>query len=86
MRIAQSKIGANPAMRTANTERLVRRNIQLPDSYVRRVAAMRKKSDAASDSEVIRRALRLYEAVFDDSVELRIVDKKTGKEKQLVIA
>ncbi len=65
-------------MRIANGQRRVRVTIQLPDSYFKRLAAIRQKSDAASDSEVIRRALRLYERVFDEKV--RIVGKKTGKE------
>jgi hypothetical protein len=65
-------------MRKANGQRLVRKTIKLPDSCIERLAKVRRKSDAASDSEVIRRALRLYEMVFDKDV--RILDKKTGKE------
>ena len=41
-----------------------RRNLTLPETSVARIAAIREQTEAASDSEVVRRALRLYESLL----------------------
>lgn len=53
-----------------------RRNVTLPDSSIARIAAIREKTEATSDSEVIRRALRLYESLLQAEA---VVQDKEGK-------
>jgi Arc/MetJ-type ribon-helix-helix transcriptional regulator len=50
-----------------------RRNLTLPDSSIARIAAIRERTEAASDSEVVRRALRLYESLL--KAEATVQDK-----------
>lgn len=75
----------NTAMRTSNGSKnnLQRRNLTLPDSCVERIANIRTRTEAASDSEVVRRAIRLYEVLLNDSTEVFVREKATGKEKAL---
>lgn len=67
-------------MKTA-TAKVRRRNLTLPDSSIARIAAIREQTEAASDSEVVRRALRLYESLLKG--EAVIQDKKTGQVQAL---
>lgn len=53
-----------------------RRNLTLPETSIARIAAIREKTEAASDSEVVRRALRLYESLLKAEA---IVHDKDGK-------
>ena len=52
------------------------RNLTLPESSIARIAAIRELTEATSDSEVIRRALRVYENLLEAGA---IVQDKDGK-------
>lgn len=66
----------------SNLVRAKRRNLTLPDSSIARIAAIREKTEAASDSEVVRRALRLYESLLNG--EAVVQDAKTGQAQPIV--
>ncbi len=73
-------------MRVANKERSKRRSIMMSDSLVAEMAELREKMSAQSDSEVIRRALRLLKRLTNDpDLEIVVTDPKTGKAVQLLI-
>jgi hypothetical protein len=65
-------------MRSANAK-LKRYNLTLPESTVERIATIREETEASSDSEVVRRAIRIYERLLKDSVEIVIQDKAGNK-------
>lgn len=71
-------------MRSGSAGKLVRRNLMLPDSFEARIAEIREKTEASSDSEVVRRALRLYEGLVKGEFELTRKDKVTGEEKTVI--
>ena len=71
-------------MRVSGRNQIRRRNVSLPANYLEKIATIREQTDAASDSEVIRRALRIYEGLLKDSVELIVRDRETGKERTIV--
>jgi Arc/MetJ-type ribon-helix-helix transcriptional regulator len=58
--------GAKPAKR---------RNLSLPDTCIDRITAIREKTDAASDSEVVRRAIKLYEVILSDRAKIVLQDQ-----------
>jgi hypothetical protein len=59
-------------------EKLKRRNIMLPDRYSALAASLRDKTDAVSESEVVRRAIPIYEALVNG--QMVAYDKKRGVE------
>ena len=61
---------------TAKKVPVRRRNLTLPESSIARIAAIRNKTEAASDSEVVRRALRLYESLLESEA---VVQDKQGR-------
>jgi hypothetical protein len=56
-------------MRAGASEKLVRRNILLPAPSVNRLAELRRRTEATSDTEVLRNALRVYEQLVEDAEE-----------------
>jgi Arc/MetJ-type ribon-helix-helix transcriptional regulator len=54
-----------------------RRNLTLPDSSIARIASIRERTEAASDSEVVRRALRLYESLLKAEATVHDKDGKS---------
>jgi hypothetical protein len=70
--------------RSTSAQKLCRRNILLPESSGETVTEIRRKTDAQSDSEVFRRALKLYDLLLDDNVEFVLKEKTTGKEKTII--
>ena len=46
------------------------RRLILPDASVARIAKIREQTQAASDSEVVRRALRFYESLLKEKGDL----------------
>jgi hypothetical protein len=57
----------------------------LPASFVARLDAIKKNSAATSDSEVIRQMIMIMELVTGKDVDLILRDRKTGKDKQIII-
>jgi hypothetical protein len=55
----------------------------LPDSFIQEMAEIRELIGAQSDSEVIRRAFRLYKKLVEGTAEVTLTDKKTGIQKHL---
>ena len=53
-------------MRKGNKDKLKRRSIMLPESIDKHLAEIREKTGARSDSEVLRRAFKLYKKYVDD--------------------
>lgn len=72
-------------MRKGSSEQLVRRNITLPDSFIKRLDSLKESVGAASDSEIIRQALRLYEAVHRKDTEVVLRNTETGKETTVLL-
>ena len=73
-------------MRKGNTDKVRRRSITLPDRFVAEMAEVREKIGAQSDSEVIRRAFKLFRRlVIDPDLEITVLDPKTGKETRIFI-
>jgi hypothetical protein len=52
-------------MRTGSKEALIRRNVVLTQRAVDRIASLREKTEASTDTEVMRCALALYEKIVD---------------------
>jgi metal-responsive CopG/Arc/MetJ family transcriptional regulator len=71
-------------MRKGSAEQVVRRNITLPVSFASRLEALKRKRGGQSDSEILRQAIGLLEAVSDREATIVIKDK-TGKETELFV-
>lgn len=56
-------------MRTGTRESLHRRNVMLTDRTVQRLSSLREKTEAMTDSEVLRTSLALYEKIVDGVLE-----------------
>ena len=52
-------------MRKGNKDKVKRRSIMLPESIDKDMADIREKTGAQSDSEVLRRAFKLYKKYVD---------------------
>ena len=73
------------ARKVNDKEKLRRRSIMLPASFVDSMGEVRKQIGAKSDSEVIRRAFALYKKIVNPNVDVLLVDPKTGKQIKLII-
>lgn len=71
-------------MRKQTEERAVRRNLTFPPSFVAKLEALKRKRGGASDSEILRQAISLLEAVTDRNATVVIRDK-TGKEAEILV-
>jgi metal-responsive CopG/Arc/MetJ family transcriptional regulator len=67
-------------MRKGSAEKQTRRNVTLPESAVTRLDRLKEVTGAASDSEVIRQALRVYDAISLADKDVILRDRETGKE------
>ena len=59
-----------------------RRNVILPERTLKRLATLRDKTEASSDTEVMRKALQFYEQFVEDvdnGKEILVRDGKTGE-------
>jgi len=70
-------------MRKSNEETLLRRNLMFPENFVEDIAELRRKTGAQSDSELLRRAFRVYEQIMKHDGTLFVRDKD-GKEREFV--
>ena len=57
----------------------------LPESLDAEIAQIRELIGAQSDSEVIRRALKLFKRLANPDLEIIIIDPKVDKEIRLII-
>ena len=65
---------------------MARMTLQLPDRVRERLEHLKDVSDAASISEVIRRALAVYEMVLDEDVSGgKVLFERDGTTRQLVV-
>ena len=72
--------------RSANTEAKVRLNLELPERVRERLERVRVMSEADSLTEVIRRALSIYDTLLTTSKEGgKIILQVDGKERELII-
>jgi len=53
-------------MRTGSKEPLLRRNVVFTQRTIDRIASLREITEASTDTEVMRRALTLYEKIVND--------------------
>ncbi len=69
----------------AKLSRTARLQLILPEASVDRLEKLKAATEAASYAEVIRRALRLYEALISEQQDASslVVQRKDGKEIQL---
>ena len=66
-------------MREKGNTGVKRRSIMLPESVIKDLKIIRKKTGAQSDSEVLRRSFQLYKNLVMDQDEIILVDNKTGE-------
>jgi hypothetical protein len=73
--------------RPANTEARVRLNLELPERVRERLERVRVMSEADSLTEVIRRALSVYDTLLTTALEDggQIILRVDGKERELII-
>lgn len=64
--------------------RPVRKNFTLPQSFVDRLEKLKEKRGGASDSEIIRNAIKVLEALSDPNVKI-FLREKDGKETEVII-
>jgi len=72
-------------MRKGSAERVVRRNITMPESFSVRLEALKAKRGGASDSEILRQAINLLEAVTNPDSTVVLRSKSTGKETEVFV-
>jgi len=76
-------------MPKGNIDKVKRRSIMLPDSTIEDMAQIREETGAQSDSEVLRRAFKLYKKIVADVVrngnELTITNRQTGEKKVIIV-
>lgn len=63
------------AMKTPG-EKAIRRNLTFPPSFVARLEKLKIKRGGASDSEILRQAISLLEAVTDRNATIILKDKE----------
>lgn len=71
-------------LRESTNGGVVRRNVTLPKSVIETMAQIREETGAQSDSEVIRKACKLYKYIIDNGGDAYIRDKTSGEEKSIV--
>ena len=73
--------------RAKRSEGRFRLNLEMPESVRDKLESMRRRSEADSRTEVIRRALALYDLLLEHSQQGSsiIVRTKDGKEKEVLI-
>jgi len=73
--------------RPANAEAKVRLNLELPERVRERLERVRVMSEADSLTEVIRRALSIYDTLLTTAIEDggKIILRVDGKERELII-
>jgi hypothetical protein len=69
-----------------NKDKSEKRTLMMPKSFIKDLAEIRLKTGATSDSEVIRRAFRLYKQLILDEKELVRIDPKTGEAVKIILA
>ncbi|MES2006968.1 MAG: hypothetical protein V4436_02555 [Patescibacteria group bacterium] len=62
-----------------------RRSIMLPQSYIDEMAKVREAIGAQSDSEVIRRAFKLYKQLVNPNIGDIETTDKDGKKTKIII-
>jgi metal-responsive CopG/Arc/MetJ family transcriptional regulator len=74
-------------MRTGNTQTLVRRNITMPEELAETMAAIRKKTGIQSDSELIRKAVILFDRIYayEDEGDRLKAHKANGEVERIVL-
>jgi hypothetical protein len=80
---AGGSIGAT--MRKSSNEKIVRRNLTLPESFARRLEALTAKRGGLSESEVFRQAISVLEAITESGRTVVLRDKKTGAETEVIV-
>ena len=73
--------------RPASTEAKVRLNLELPERVRERLERVRVMSEADSLTEVIRRALSVYDTLLTTTIEEggKVILQVDGKERELII-
>lgn len=71
--------------RPANTEPKVRLSLELTERVRDRLERLRQQTEADSLTEVIRRALTLYDMVVNDSNGRVVIRSKEGVEQEIVV-
>jgi len=66
----QTKKKSSTAERSEKKTQLKRYNLTLPESCSERIAIIRDRTEASSDSEVVRRAIKLYERIVTGDLVL----------------
>ena len=72
-------------MEKRNLEAFERRHLTFPKSFRKRLAALKSKRKAQSDSEILRQAVNLLEAVTKEDDAEVYVQLKNGKKEKIII-
>lgn len=71
--------------RTKKVNTIRKKNITLPDSIEEKIALIRERTGAQSDSEVIRSALKVYNLVVFSGDGSFKISNKDGAEKEVML-
>ncbi|MDO8576407.1 MAG: hypothetical protein Q7R90_03770 [bacterium] len=72
-------------MRKRTTQKFKRLNLTLSNDSLERLARIRVTLDAPSDSEVVRRAVHLYDQLLSQTNAEVVLRDKNGKEKLILL-
>ena len=63
----------------------IRRHVIFPPGFATRLQALKEKRGYASDSEIMRQAIVLLDAITERDVIVILRDKQTGKEIEVLM-
>jgi hypothetical protein len=72
-------------MRKGSSEPVERRHLTFPKSFNKRLSALKSKRGAQSDSEILRQAINLLEAVSKEDDAEVYVQHKNGEKVKIVL-
>src|SRR4051812_30637688 len=72
-------------MRKPSAQCGIRRHIVFPASFQSRLQALKERRGSASDSEILRQAVALLDAITARDAVVILRDKQTGKETEIFV-
>jgi hypothetical protein len=66
-------------------EKTVSRNLTLPESFAKRLDALREKRGGVSESEIFRQSISLLDLITDSGKQVILRNKETGEETLVIV-